>query len=163
MFGAEDAGASAILVTCSSVGAAVEATRPLCSVPVLRVDEPMIDAALAHGSAIGVIGTLSTTLEPTTELIGRCAARLDKRVDVVPWLCEGAFAALRRGELEEHDRRVREGLHELIGRTDVVLLAQASMARVADGFDARDRGAVEILSSPRSSMERAAGVLAAAA
>jgi hypothetical protein len=34
------------------------------------------------------------------------------------------------------------------------------MARVADQLDAAERGSVEILSSPRSSVERAAEILA---
>lgn len=159
VFGAEDAGASAILVTCSSMGAAVEATRPFCSVPLLRVDEPMVDSALERGTVVGAIGTLATTLEPTSDLIRRRGALRGKSVEVVSHLCEGAFDALRAGDVEEHDRRVREGLREVITRTDVVVLAQASMARVADQLDDADRRSVEILSSPRSSMERAAQVL----
>lgn len=174
VFGAEDAGASAILVTCSSVGAAVEATRPFCSVPVLRVDEPMIESALRQGSTIGAIGTLATTLEPTSDLIRRLAEARGtteslrrgpgprpraQPVEVVAHLCEGAFDALRAGDLDEHDRRVREGLRAVIARAEVVVLAQASMARVADQLDEDGRGSVAILSSPRSSMERAAQVL----
>jgi Asp/Glu/hydantoin racemase len=160
VFGAEDAGASAILVTCSSVGAAVEAARPFCSVPLLRVDEPMIERALDAASVIGVVGTLSTTLEPTTDLIRRRAAARGKPVEVVARLCDGAFDALRAGDSGEHDRRVREALREVLARCEVVVLAQASMARVADQLDAAERGSVEILSSPRSSVERAAEILA---
>jgi Asp/Glu/hydantoin racemase len=151
VFGAEDAGASAILVTCSSVGPAVEATRPFCSVPVLRVDEPMIDRALDRGTAIAAIGTLATTLEPTAELIRRRAAERSQRVAVRSYLCEGAFEALRAGDLDEHDARVRAGLREVLANADVVVLAQASMARVADQL-----GALDVLTSPRLSMERAA-------
>ena len=44
---AEDAGADYILVTCSSIGAAVETAAGLASVPVLRVDQPMADHAIA--------------------------------------------------------------------------------------------------------------------
>jgi Asp/Glu/hydantoin racemase len=163
VFGAEDAGASAILVTCSSVGAAVEATRPFCSVPLLRVDEPMIDRALERASSIGVIGTLSTTIEPTSDLIRRRAAARGQSVEIVARIGEGAFDALRAGDLEEHDRRVREALRDVIARCEVVVLAQASMARVADQLDESERGSVEILSSPRSSMERAAQVMREAA
>jgi Asp/Glu/hydantoin racemase len=162
VFGAEDAGAAAILVTCSSVGAAVEAARPFCSVPLLRVDEPMIERALDAASVIGVVGTLSTTLEPTTDLIRRRAAARGKPVEVVARLGDGAFDALRAGDPEEHDRRVREALRDVLARAEVVVLAQASMARVADQLDPAERDSVEILSSPRSSMERAAEVLAQA-
>src|SRR3990170_7539892 len=68
---AEAAGADFILVTCSSIGAAVEAAAPLTRVPVLRVDQPMADLAVQTGKRIGVIATLKTTLEPTTDLVRR--------------------------------------------------------------------------------------------
>src|SRR5262245_15540601 len=42
---AEMAGAEQILVTCSSIGPAVEAATQIIGVPVLRVDQPMADKA----------------------------------------------------------------------------------------------------------------------
>ncbi len=64
---AEAAGADFILYTCSSIGAAVETAATLTKVPVLRVDQPMADKAIQTGSKIGVIATLPTTLNPTTD------------------------------------------------------------------------------------------------
>ena len=66
---AEDAGADYIMVTCSSIGAAVETAATLSGVPVLRVDQPMADKAVATGRRVGVIATLPTTLKPTADLI----------------------------------------------------------------------------------------------
>jgi Asp/Glu/hydantoin racemase len=163
IFEAEDNGADAILVTCSSLGPAVEAARAFCSVPLLRVDEPMIDRAVELGAVIGVVGTLSTTLDPTADLVTRRAAHQGKQVEVVARLAEGAFAELKAGNTNEHDRRVRRVLLELIERADVIVLAQASMARVADQLDDSERGSVEILSSPAASMDQAAQTLGAAA
>ncbi len=71
---AELAGADYIMVTCSSIGPAVEAAAKLIGVPVLRVDQPMADQAVQTGKRIGVIATLRTTLEPTADLIRRRAA-----------------------------------------------------------------------------------------
>src|SRR6187402_3462282 len=68
---AQDAGADFILFTCSSIGPAVEAA--LTKVPVLRVDQPMADQAVQLGKRIGVIATLPTTLEPTSDLVKRRA------------------------------------------------------------------------------------------
>jgi Asp/Glu/hydantoin racemase len=163
IFEAEDGGADAILVTCSSMGPAVEAARTFCSVPLLRVDEPMIDRAIELGTVIGVVGTLSTTLGPTADLVARRAAQRGKQVEVIPGLAEGAFAELKAGNTGEHDRRVRAVLLELIERADVIVLAQASMARVADQLDDAERESVQILSSPAASMDQAAETLRAAA
>jgi len=66
---AETAGADYILVTCSSIGAAVETAAGLTNVPVLRVDQPMADIAIQTGKRIGVIATLPTTLNPTADLV----------------------------------------------------------------------------------------------
>src|SRR5690349_20616889 len=46
---AASGGADFILVTCSSIGPAVEAAAPSVKVPVLRVDQPMTDAAVKAG------------------------------------------------------------------------------------------------------------------
>src|SRR6476659_5300369 len=52
---ADEAGANYILVTCSSMGRAVEASRAIVAAKVLRVDEPMAEKAVATGSRIGVV------------------------------------------------------------------------------------------------------------
>ena len=68
---AEEAGADLIVVTCSSLGPAVEAARPFVSVPVLRIDEAMADLAVRSANRIGIIATLPTTLAPTLALVKR--------------------------------------------------------------------------------------------
>jgi Asp/Glu/hydantoin racemase len=151
---AADAGADVVVVTCSSIGPAVDASRGFVDVPVLRIDEPMADEAVRIGSRIGVVATLSTTLEPTAELVARRAREAGKDVQVVSHLCDGAFEALA-GDRDRHDELVREGLRQVMSQTDVVVLAQASMARVVE-----DDPPVPILSSPRLGMERVAELLA---
>ena len=76
---AADAGADVVMVTCSSVGPAVELSRSLVTVPVLRVDEPMARQAVATGQRIGVVATLPSTLAPTAELIRRLAQKRARR------------------------------------------------------------------------------------
>jgi Asp/Glu/hydantoin racemase len=166
---AEEAGADVVLVTCTSIGAAVEMSRSLVGVPVLRVDEAMADEAVRIGRRIGVAATLRTTLDPTTDLLRRRAAAAggapgrpeagagspggDAR-EVIPLLCQGAFEALGAGDAARHDALVAEGLRQLMRQVDVVVLAQASMARVAEALPMEERR-VPILSSPRSGVERA--------
>ncbi len=144
---AEAAGADYILVTCSSIGAAVEASAPLANVPVLRVDQPMADQAVSTGKRIGVIATLPTTLGPTSDLVKRRAAVAGKEIELTSVLCEGAFEALMSGDAAKHDAMVAAALKELVQKVDVILLAQASMARVVDTLDEADKK-VPILASP---------------
>lgn len=144
---AELAGADYILVTCSSIGPAVEAAAKLIGVPVLRVDRPMADKAVATGRKVGVIATLRTTLEPTADLISRCAAQTGKQIELTSRLCDGAFEALMSGDAATHDAKVAAVLRELSRQVDVIVLAQASMARVVDTLAAEDKR-VPILASP---------------
>lgn len=155
---AEEAGADFILYTCSSIGPAVETAATLTGVPVLRVDQPMADKAVQSGKRIGVIATLSTTLEPTSDLVRRRAIVAGKEIELVPVLCEGAFEALMSGDAATHDAKVSAALKQLSQEVDVILLAQASMARVVDTLDAADKR-VPILASPITAIEYLATIL----
>lgn len=156
---AAEAGADLVLVTCSSIGPAVDAARDFVLVPLLRVDEPMADEAVRLGSRVGVIATLRTTLEPTAALVERRARAAGKEVEVVAHVCDGAFEALQAGDRDRHDELVRQGVRALAGDVDAIVLAQASMARVVDTM-ADDERPVPVLSSPRLGVKRAAELLA---
>jgi Asp/Glu/hydantoin racemase len=155
---AEDAGAEFIMVTCSSIGPAVETAATLSAVPVLRVDRPMAEKAVTMGKTVGVIATLPTTLEPTADLVKRCASAAGKDIRLTARLCEGAFDALMRGDTATHDAMVAKALKELAGQVDVIALAQASMARVVDGLAKEDRR-VPILASPPLAVDYLATIL----
>lgn len=149
---AEDAGADYVLVTCSSIGAAVEAAAEKVRVPVLRVDQPMADMAVKTGTRIGVIATLQTTLRPTSDLVKRRAAIIGKEIELTAKLCEGAFDALMSGDAGKHDSLVADALRELSKQVDVILLAQASMARVVDTLSNEDKQ-VPIVASPPNAIQ----------
>ena len=155
---AEAAGADFILVTCSSIGRAVEAAARQARVPVLRVDQPMADQAVSLGKRIGVVATLATTMEPTVDLIRRRAQAAGREVTVTARLCEGAFSALMAGDTAAHDAAVRAALAALAPEVDVIVLAQASMARVAQGLEP-DPHRPPILASPGIAMTHLAGIL----
>jgi Asp/Glu/hydantoin racemase len=155
---AEAAGADFVLVTCSSIGAAVEAAAPFSGVPVLRVDQPMADRAVQLGRRIGVIATLATTLDPTTDLVRRRAALARRDIEVTSRLCEGAFEALMAGDAAKHDALVGAALQELSTKVDVILLAQASMARVVDALPEAEKR-VPILASPGIAIDHLATML----
>ena len=155
---AESAGADYIMVTCSSIGAAVEASAALTRVPVLRVDQPMADLAVAKGKRIGVIATLPTTLAPTSDLVKRRAAKAGKTIELTAKLCEGAFDALMGGDPAKHDQMVAAALLELSTQVDVIVLAQASMARVVEALPEAHRR-VPILASPPTAIEYLKSVL----
>ncbi len=157
---AADAGADAVLVTCSSIGPAVTAAQALFDIPIIRVDEAMAEVAIAQGKRIGVLATLRTTLEPTLALVRGKAAASGKEVTIVDHLCQGAFEAVLSGDTATHDRIVSAALLDLANRVDVIVLAQASMARVVATLPPGSLH-VPVISSPTLAIQHTGEVLLA--
>lgn len=153
----EEMGACAVLNACSSVGEAATAARSQISIPIVKIDESMAENAVAHGPRIGVVATVRTTLEPTVRLIRAKAAAQHRTVEVVEALAEGAFQALLDGHADRHDGIVTRTIESLSGKVDVIVLAQASMARLIPALTGLG---VPVLSSPQSGVEALRAVLA---
>ena len=71
---------------------------------------------------------------------------------------EGAFEALMSGDAATHDAKVAAALKELSKQVDVIVLAQASMARVVDTLPPEDKR-TPILASPALAVDYLATVL----
>jgi Asp/Glu/hydantoin racemase len=154
---AEEVGADGVLEACSSVGEVVEKARPLLSIPIIRIDEAMAEAAVARGKRIGVAATLGTTLRPTLALLQQKAAAVGKPVEFESILVSEAYQKLMAGDKTGHDETLAEALTELADKVDVVVLAQASMARVVATLPEQIQD--KFLSSPRLGMERMKRIL----
>lgn len=139
-------GADAILNVCSSVGEvadSVQIAADYIGVPIVRIDEEMCREAVRRGKRIAVLATLFTTLTPTKNTILRVAKELDRNVELIDGLIDGAF-----GLNQEEFRRLLIGkAMEVKERADVILLAQGSMAYVEQDI-MREVG-ILTLSSPR--------------
>jgi Asp/Glu/hydantoin racemase len=146
---AEASGADAILNCCSSVGEAADVLAQTVSVPVVKIDNRMAVQAVEHGSRIGIVATVGTTLDPTERLIQRKANEAGKSITTKRYLVNSAFDALIAGNSEEHDRLLKAEIEKAMSENDVVVLAQGSMARLVPSIEQR----VPVLSSPRSSVE----------
>ena len=144
---AEEAGADAVLVTCSSIGPGVTLAQQLFEIPVLRIDDAMAENAVRQANTIGVLATLRTTLDPTTDLLREKAAKAGRKVELVECLCEEAFPAVLAGDTATHDRLLARALVEDLKGVDLIVLAQASMARVLTTL-AADVVHAPVLSSP---------------
>ncbi|GAB3618176.1 aspartate/glutamate racemase family protein [Okibacterium endophyticum] len=139
-------GAMAVLVTCSSIGEAVEAAAATASVPVIRVDAAMADEAVRLGrngtGRILVLATLEATLGPTTRLIERAAG--DDQTRIEAHVVRGAAAARSSGDRAEHNRLIAQAILEPGAEADVVVLAQATMVDAVAG----QRVSTPVLTSP---------------
>ena len=154
---AETAGANAIFSACSSLGPTINVARELVSIPIVKIDDAMTEKAARESERVGVLATVPTTLGPTVDMISDKAAALSKSVEVRRGLVEGAFEELMAGNREKHDTMVSEAAQELSKTVDILVLAQASMTRLADSLSS-DTG-LPVLASPRMGIEHVRRVL----
>ena len=149
---AEEAGAAAVLLTCNAytpVVGDIQARYP--SLPVLAVDEVMVERAVASATRIGVLATVEAGLKQQRESLERAAEKAGKQIELIPSLYTAAMDALRRGDAETHDRILLEALPPLAAQVEIVLLAQASMARLMDKLPADLP--VPVLASPQLAVQ----------
>lgn len=128
---AQSIGADAVLCACSSIGGAIEKAAELVTVPVLRIDEPMAKQA-AEYVQIGIAATLESTVVPTRELIERKIKETNQKAEIESLVIEGAGKLLSEGREEDYDNLVGKTLEEMLEKNEIVVLAQASMARAVE-------------------------------
>lgn len=153
------AGADVILEACSSIGELVVPMQQVVSTPVVRIDRAMAELAVARGARIGVVATLPTTLGPTMRLLAERAAAAGRTVTLHPALASEAYQLLMAGDRDGHDTALLATLMELAPQVDVVVLAQASMARVLPRLPAAMQDL--FLTSPRLAMGQVRAALQA--
>lgn len=146
-------GAQVVVCTCSTLSGDAETLD--AGVPVLRVDRPMAQAAVAGGGRVVVVAALASTLAPTTGLLRECATAAGVTVDLVEAPCLDAWPLFESGDRDGYVRRVAEHVRAVAAAADVIVLAQASMAPAADLV--RDLP-VPVLSSPRAAVAHAVAV-----
>lgn len=143
---ASEAKADAIVITCSSISEMAPALAETTRLPVYKIDEAMAEEAVRRGTRIGVLATLPTTLDPTCRLIESKARDAGKSIVIRRELAHEAFKELSKGNADAHDQILRAALETLAATEDVIVLAQASMARLIEGRSSAL--AVPVLTSP---------------
>jgi glutamate racemase len=123
----------ALLITCSTMnraaGAVRRALRP-STLPVVQIDEAMMETAVATDGRILVMATHGPTVASTQALLQETAARLRRKVTFAGTTVEEAFDLLGRGQIERHNQVIARAIRAAQKRTriDVVVLAQLSMS-----------------------------------
>ena len=142
--------ADAVLLNCSTLGAAADAMADEAGVPIMRVDRALAEAALREGGKIVVLCTTPTTVGPTTALFDNVAGARGVAVEVR--LVAGAWALFRGGDQAGYFAAiVRAAENAYADGAQVVALAQASMV----GAAALVRTGRKPLSSPLAGLRAA--------
>jgi aspartate/glutamate racemase len=120
-------GVDLILLVCSTFNRAVEHARPMITTPMLQIDRPMMDLAVQHGSRIGLLATVPTTVPASERLLRLAAADAGREIEVHTRLCSEAFQMLKTGQPEKHNELLLAEIDRLSGSVDAIVLAQLSM------------------------------------
>lgn len=147
-------GADALVCTCSTIAGEAEAASAALGVPFVRVDRPMAERAIAAGSRVAVVAALASTVLPTRELLIGVAGRAGRDVSIETILIPGAWEHFESGDMAGYWDLVAGAAEAARGRSDAVILAQASMAPVA----ARFQGEPPVLCSPALAVDAALGL-----
>jgi Asp/Glu/hydantoin racemase len=155
----------AILISCSTMNRAFRQVREhmqSVGVPVVQIDEAMMEEAVNSQGRILVIATHGPTVQSTQSLLQETADRLGKAVDFVGATVEEAFDLLGQGRIAEHNEVIGDAIRKTqrTEHIDIVVLAQLSMSVFS--FSHPDPTAdfgVPVLNSGQTGFRRAGEIL----
>ena len=150
-FTAADAGVDAILVGCSMFCRYTGAVQPFLAIPILAVDDPMMEEAVRIGTRIGVLATNPMTIDTSVAQLRVHAAQQGKEIRVLTQGVPEAAAALRQGCPAQHDQRIAEAGKTLAAQgCEVLLLCQLTMAGAAESMQSIG---VPVITSPSAAVQ----------
>jgi len=156
---AADCGAAAVLFTCSAFGAAIDQAAARLSLPVLKPNEAMFEAALEAGDRIGMLATFAPAVDGMEAEFHELAARLGRSAASIRTVCvPEAMAALRSGDAAAHNRLLAEAAGT-IGACDAIMLAHFSTSRAEEAV--RAVVSTRVLSSPAAAVAKLKRLLGA--
>lgn len=122
--------ADAVLLTCSTLGPAVELAAASSKVPILRVDRALAETALAAEGKISVLYAVETTQRPTAELFAAVQRNKKAQIEFV-WVA-GAWDSFKQGNGAAYLQLIAAAADSAYqAGAETVVLAQSSMAGAA--------------------------------
>jgi Asp/Glu/hydantoin racemase len=155
----EAGGADAILFTCSAFGPAIEATRGVVKIPVLKPNEAMMEEAIATGPRIALLATFEPSLPSMKAELEQLAAARNAQIKIAIKAVPLALEALQAGDDAGHDTQIAAAAAEF-NDCDALLLCQFSMASAAERIPSQ-RGR-SVFTSPYSAVARLKQLIIAA-
>jgi aspartate/glutamate racemase len=154
-----------VMITCSTMNRAyrqVEAALAGTGVPVVQIDRPLMERAVAHGGRILVVATHGPTVTSTQTLLRETAAETGRSVSFDGLTVEEAWHRLAVGDVEGHNRVLADGIRAALATSPCasVVLAQLSMAALLFTYpDPLAAFGVPVFTSPQCGFERARAML----
>jgi Asp/Glu/hydantoin racemase len=133
-------------------------------VPVIQIDEAMMEKAVSHGGRILVVATHGPTVDSTRALLQETAARMGKTPSFAGATVEEAFDRLGEGDIRGHNAVIADAIRRSVAKEKIgiVVLAQLSMTVFKLSFPdeacQREFG-VPVITSGETGFERAREIL----
>ena len=120
-------GADCIVVGCTAVNTATKEIAKVMDIPLLSVDEPMIQSILADGRKR--VAVLSHSPINASTIKRRLLAE-DPSMEVELFPTDGAEQAFQKGNLEEFGRLMRQNAEQIPESFDALILGHISAERL---------------------------------
>ena len=151
-----ETGLDIIVCTCSTISGVAERSAEGTNVEVVRIDRPMASAAVARAASsetggIAVVTAVESAAAPALDLLTEEASKLEFEPIIESVFCDGAWAHFEAGDNERFLDTVASAIDQIDSATEVVVIAQASMAGAAHRTANPDR----VLTSPALSVAAA--------
>ena len=146
-----EAGADAILFTCSAFGSAIEHVKRLHDIPILTPNEALFDSVLELGGPLALMTTFGPSIPALRDELSAMSAARGQSLQPEAVVVDGALDALLAGDQALHDRLVAEKVVALRGYS-AIMFGQFSMAGAAEL--AQSRTQTPILTTPDCAVQK---------
>ncbi len=148
---AQEAKVDAIIVACTVLTPIVDIVKPFITVPIIAVDQPMLESAVNNYRKIGVVATNAPSGPATKAQLEKIAGKFGKEIEVDTEIDIQAMTELKAGNEEEHNRLNALAAEKLKQRgCEVIILAQITQASAES--KTKELG-LPVLTSPKEAVK----------
>ncbi len=142
---AQEAGVDGILVTCSTLSPSVDDFRPFVRIPIIKIDEPVIEEVVQKADTVGLLATAETVLKSVEPLVMKKAVDSGRKISIHPFI-KGDVWPLRQKDPSAFYRSIAEAATKAALECQAVILTQVSIAPGRDYVEEKLRS--KIYASP---------------
>lgn len=143
--------AAAILFTCSAMGEAIDACAEKHTLPILKPNEAMFEAALEQGENIVMLATFAPAVAGMEAEFRELATAKGSSAKISTMMVAGAREALTAGNVARHNQLLTEAARQ-IQYADALVLAHFSMEVAFEEIKAAV--SCPVLSSPQTAVKK---------
>jgi hypothetical protein len=138
---AQEAGVDGILVTCSTLSPSVDDLRPFLKIPVVKIDEPVIEEVVRKAEVIGLLATAETVLKSVEPLVTKKAQNIGRKISVRRFIRGDVWPLLQKDPTGFY-RAIGEAATEAAQECQAVILTQVSIAPGREFAEKKERSKI---------------------